>query len=61
MASIAQAHFSGADDRVVLPEVARRFVEAAGKRCEQARVVPDLAHDGKWSRVWPRLRLFVRD
>ncbi|WP_043202950.1 alpha/beta hydrolase [Paraburkholderia acidipaludis] len=55
VASIAQIHFSGADDDVVPPAVAQRFVEAAGPRCAQVRTVPGMTHDGDWSRVWPAL------
>ncbi|SDD61374.1 hypothetical protein SAMN05421548_12278 [Paraburkholderia lycopersici] len=55
VASIAQVHFSGAGDTVVPPEVAQRFVAAAGERCAQARTVADVSHDGDWSAYWPRL------
>ncbi|MFB9126017.1 alpha/beta hydrolase family protein [Paraburkholderia dipogonis] len=55
MASIPQVHFSGADDTVVPPVVAQRFVDAAGARCAQARTVHDVSHDGDSSRRWPAL------
>ncbi|WP_328516057.1 adenylyl-sulfate kinase [Ralstonia solanacearum] len=55
VASIAQVHFSGADDTVVPPIVAQRFVDATGKRCAQAHTVPGITHGGDWSRLWPRL------
>jgi hypothetical protein len=55
VASIAQVHFSGADDEVVPPVVAQRFAEAAGPRCAQVRTVPGMTHDGDWSQVWPEL------
>ena len=55
VASIAQVHFSGADDTVVPPVVAQRFVDATGGRCVQARTVPDMTHDGDWSRRLPAL------
>ncbi|AMP40227.1 MULTISPECIES: alpha/beta hydrolase family protein [Ralstonia solanacearum species complex] len=55
VASIPQVHFSGADDTVVPPIVAQRFVDATGKRCAQARTVPGVAHGGDWSRLWPLL------
>ncbi|MEA3126123.1 MAG: hypothetical protein QOD67_3142 [Caballeronia sp.] len=55
VASIPQIHFSGADDKVVPPATAQRFVEAAGQQCAQARTVPHVAHDGDWSRLWPAL------
>ncbi|MFM0631253.1 alpha/beta hydrolase family protein [Paraburkholderia xenovorans] len=55
VATIPQIHFSGADDTVVPPVVAQRFVDATGKRCAQARTVADLAHDGDWRRLWSAL------
>lgn len=55
VASIPQVHFSGADDTVVPPVVSQRFVDAAGNRCAQARTVPDMTHDGDWSRRLPAL------
>jgi hypothetical protein len=55
VASIPQIHFSGANDLVVPPSVAQRFVEAAGKRCAQALTVPNVKHDGDWSLLWPAL------
>ncbi len=55
VATIPQIHFSGSDDVVVPPVVARRFVEMAGARCVQALTVPGLPHDGDWSHQWPAL------
>jgi hypothetical protein len=55
VAAIPQIHFSGANDTVVPPVVAQRFVDATGKRCAQTRTVPDVTHDGDWSRVWSAL------
>lgn len=55
VAGIAQIHYSSDQDRVVTPEVARRFVDAAGARCAQASVVSGLAHDGDWASRWPEL------
>ncbi|HTK00259.1 MAG TPA: alpha/beta hydrolase [Bordetella sp.] len=55
VAAIPQIHFSGADDTVVPAQVARRFAAAAGSRCSQVRIEPDMAHDGLWNRLWPTL------
>ena len=55
VAAIPQIHFSGADDTVVPPAVAQRFVDAAGVRCARALTIPGLAHDSRWSRRWPGL------
>jgi hypothetical protein len=55
VAAIPQIHFSGADDTVVPPEVAQRFVDATGQQCAQVRTVSGIEHDGDWSRLWPAL------
>nr|WP_240655548.1 alpha/beta hydrolase [Paraburkholderia phosphatilytica] len=55
VATIPQVHFSGADDDVVPPSVAQRFVNATGTRCAQAMTIPDLSHDSDWSSRWPAL------
>lgn len=55
IAAIPQVHFSGAVDTVVPPAVAQRFVHLTGKQCAQTRTVPDMTHDGNWSRLWPAL------
>ena len=55
VARIAQVHFSGADDTVVPPSVAQRFVEATGRQCAQALSVPGLSHGGDWGQRWPAL------
>ncbi|MFM0212372.1 alpha/beta hydrolase [Paraburkholderia sediminicola] len=59
VAAIPQIHFSGADDTVVPPSVAQRFVNAAGVRCARALTVPDLAHNSDWSVRWPGLQAIV--
>jgi len=55
VAAIPQIHFSGADDTVVPPVVAQRFVGATGGRCARAVTVPGLAHASDWSSRWPAL------
>lgn len=55
VAAIPQLHFSGADDRVVPPAVASRFVAAVGARCARSITLPDLAHADGWSAQWPAL------
>lgn len=59
VAAIPQIHFSGAEDTVVPPSVAQRFVNAAGVRCARALTIPDLAHDSDWSVRWPGLQAIV--
>jgi pimeloyl-ACP methyl ester carboxylesterase len=55
VAGIAQIHFAGADDKVVPPGVAQRFVEREGKQCAQVWTVPGMTHDSDWSALWPSL------
>ncbi|RFU44556.1 alpha/beta fold hydrolase [Paraburkholderia sp. DHOC27] len=55
VAGIAQIHFSGAEDKVVPPAVAQRFVRATGARCARAITIAGVSHDGDWSRRWPAL------
>ena len=55
VAMVPQLHFSGADDTVVPPDVAQRFVRATGGRCAQANIVPGLDHSGDWAGQWPAL------
>ncbi len=55
VARIPQIHFSGADDQIVPPAVARRFVKAAGGHCARTLTIAGLSHDGDWSRRWRAL------
>jgi hypothetical protein len=55
VAAIPQIHFNSAEDTVVPPTVAQRFVDAAGAQCAQVRTVAELTHDGDWGRQWPVL------
>jgi hypothetical protein len=55
VAAVPQIHFSGADDMVVPPAIARQFALAAGGRCTRVQVVPHASHDSDWSRYWPAL------
>ena len=55
VASIPQIHFSGADDTIVPPAIAQRFVTAAEGTCAQARVIKGMSHESDWSRLWPGL------
>ncbi|WP_460908298.1 alpha/beta fold hydrolase [Paraburkholderia jirisanensis] len=55
VARIPQIHFSGADDTIVPPSVARRFVDATGTACARAITIPAKSHDSDWSRAWPEL------
>ncbi|PTB16875.1 alpha/beta hydrolase [Trinickia symbiotica] len=55
VSAIPQIHFDSDADIVVTPEVARRFISAAGGRCAAMRTVHAVTHDGDWSRLWPGL------
>jgi dienelactone hydrolase len=55
VARIPQVHISGADDTVVPPSVAQRFVDATGGACARVVTVPGKSHDSDWSRGWREL------
>lgn len=55
IAGIAQIHFSGAQDTIVPPDVARRFAAAAGGSCVTTVTVRGVAHDGDWAQRWRKL------
>ncbi|MFB9127673.1 alpha/beta fold hydrolase [Paraburkholderia dipogonis] len=55
VASIPQVHFSGAEDTIVPPSVAKRFVAATGATCAQALTVPVGSHEDGWTERWPAL------
>ncbi|MCA1323383.1 dienelactone hydrolase family protein [Herbaspirillum seropedicae] len=57
VASIAQVHFSGADDSVVPTAIARSFVARAGP-CATLRIVAGLSHEGDWASQWPQMLAF---
>jgi pimeloyl-ACP methyl ester carboxylesterase len=52
---IPQIHFSGADDRIVPPSVARHFATAVRSSCVRTEILPGLGHEGDWARIWPQL------
>ncbi|WP_322044087.1 alpha/beta hydrolase [Paraburkholderia sp. J67] len=53
---LAQVHFSGANDFVIPPEVARRFIGAEGSTgCARVQIVPGMTHTGEWQKVWLQL------
>jgi pimeloyl-ACP methyl ester carboxylesterase len=54
VATIAQIHFSGADDRIVPPAIARSFATRVGP-CASVQVMQGLSHEGNWAAAWPQL------
>lgn len=54
VAGIPQRHVSGADDTVVPTAITRSYVDRVG-RCAALTIVPDMAHESDWDRVWPSL------
>lgn len=54
VARIPQRHVSGADDTVVPTAITRSYVDRVG-RCAALTIVPDMAHESDWDRVWPSL------
>ena len=55
VASIPQIHFSGANDTVVPPSIAQRFVKASGAHCASLYLVPGMTHESEWAQRWPEL------
>ncbi|WP_286977707.1 alpha/beta hydrolase [Pseudomonas sp.] len=55
VAAIAQLHFSGSDDQVVPPGIAKRFVTATNNSCASHIVVPKMSHESDWAQRWPAL------
>lgn len=52
---LPQIHFSGEKDRVISPEVARRFVNQTGALCARAKVVEEMNHHSYWEKEWRQL------
>lgn len=55
VATIAQIHFSGADDKIVVPAIARSFVARAGP-CARLQIIDGMVHEGNWAAIWSRLQ-----
>lgn len=55
LSALPQVHFSGMDDTTVPGIVARRFQQAAGKRCVQVVDVAGMDHGADWAARWPTL------
>lgn len=55
VSTIPQIHFTGSDDRIVPPDIARRFARAAAGHCTQVRLIPDMGHEDDWAQLWPAL------
>lgn len=52
---LPQTHFSGEEDKIVSPAVAKRFQQATGGHCVRVARVPAMAHGSDWASVWPQL------
>lgn len=55
LAHLPQIHFSGEDDKIISPEVAKRFVNQTGIQCAKAKQIAGMSHQGPWESEWPRL------
>ncbi len=54
---IPQIHFSGAEDKVIPPWVARAFANKAGNpACVHAKRIENASHLDGWEKLWPRLQ-----
>lgn len=54
VAHIPQIHFSGVDDKIVPPAIAKNFVSKVGV-CASLHIVNGLSHEGDWPAIWPQL------
>ncbi|MCX7789500.1 MAG: alpha/beta hydrolase [Chloroflexaceae bacterium] len=56
LATLPQLHFLGERDRIVPPELARRWPPALrGENDAHLHVVPDFGHACCWAELWPKL------
>lgn len=55
VARIPQIHYSGTDDPIVPPAIARRFTQASASACVRWMSVPGADHEGGWTGLWPEL------
>lgn len=56
LSSLPQRHFVGAQDRIVSPDIAQRFVaRLETRRCASVHVVETASHDTGWEQAWPQL------
>jgi hypothetical protein len=56
LSSLPQRHFVGAQDRIVPPDIAQRFVaRLETRRCAAVDVVESASHDAGWTEAWPQL------
>jgi hypothetical protein len=61
VATVAQIHYSGSDDDVVPPIIARRYARATAGHCTQIRTVHGMSHESDWSAMWPKLLAYAPD
>lgn len=55
VAEVPQIHYSGANDRVVPPIIAQRFIQASGSACVRSMTVPGADHESGWDGRWREL------
>lgn len=56
LSALPQRHFVGGKDRIVPPDIARRFVtRLETRRCAVVDVVENASHDAGWIEAWPQL------
>lgn len=52
LASLAQIHYYGSQDKVVPPSIGQRFAQATAGHCTQVRVVKGMSHYSDWAHLW---------
>jgi hypothetical protein len=55
LANVPQVHFTGGDDDIVPPAIARAFAKATG-RCAQVEEIPGYAHHANWAKTWTDMK-----
>ena len=53
--NLPQKHFSGGDDDIVPPQIARSFVQQTGASLNSLEVVKGMDHFSPWHEIWPNL------
>jgi hypothetical protein len=56
IASLPQIHFSGGEDSIISPDIARRFLAASQPTdCVRLHLIPEASHETGWFERWPAL------
>jgi dienelactone hydrolase len=50
--NVPQLHISGAQDKIIPPFIADKFVAASGSPCVKQRIIPKIDHKHGWDKIW---------